>query len=129
MSTPPSDDDPAAADESAAENAAGSADNTPTVSCSRCNETWELEYELDSLYAGNQAFEQFALDHERHTGHFPDDVTPWSVDCQQCPAGERFLDERPARRWATTHARHTGHAVELTYCEETETVTRPESED
>ena len=52
-------------------------------------------------------------DHERHTGHFPDDVTPWIVDCQQCPAGERYLEERPARRWASVDARHTTHTVTL----------------
>ncbi len=88
-------------------------ENTPTVYCSRCDRTWELEYELESLYAGNQAFEQFALDHKRHTGHFPDDVTPWTVRCQQCPAGDRYLDEPPARRWAETHVRHTHHEVHL----------------
>ncbi|MDQ2053987.1 MULTISPECIES: hypothetical protein [Halobellus] len=88
-------------------------DGVPTVSCSRCNREWDLHYELDELYAGNRAVEQFALDHERHTGHFPDDVTPWVVDCRQCPDGDRYLEERPARRWAETHARHTGHTVEL----------------
>jgi len=90
-------------------------DDTPTISCSRCEKTWELSYELETLYAGNQAFEQFALDHKRHTGHFPDDVSPWTVDCQQCPDGEAYLDERPARRWAETHARHTTHPVAITY--------------
>ncbi|WP_256289748.1 hypothetical protein [Halobellus inordinatus] len=88
-------------------------DGVPTVSCSRCNREWDLHYELDELYAGNRAVEQFALDHGRHTGHFPDDVTPWVVDCRQCPDGDRYLEERPARRWAETHARHTGHTVEL----------------
>ncbi|MDY7082357.1 MAG: hypothetical protein SXQ77_08140, partial [Halobacteria archaeon] len=63
--------------------------------------------------AGNDALEQFAIDHYRHTGHYPDDVTPWMVSCQQCPAGEQFLAERPARRWANTHARHTSHSVAL----------------
>jgi len=90
-------------------------DDTPTISCSRCDSTWELTYELETLYAGNQAFEQFALDHKRHTGHFPDDVSPWVVDCQQCPDAEAYLDERPARRWAETHARHTSHPVGLRY--------------
>lgn len=85
----------------------------PTVSCTRCGREWELDHELDERRAGNRAVEQFALDHERHTGHYPDDVTPWIVRCQRCPDGERFLSERPARRWATTHARHTGHAVRL----------------
>ena len=110
MSTPPDDPDrPEAAID------ADAADNTPTVTCSQCDRTWELEYELDSLYAGNQAFEQFALDHKRHTGHFPDDVTPWIADCNRCPAAERYLDEGPARRWAETHARHTSHPVGLTH--------------
>jgi len=95
-----SDDDPAA-------------DDAPTVSCSRCDRRWRLDYELDDLRAGNRALEQFALDHERHTGHYPDDVTPWVVRCDRCPAGERFLAERPARRWARTHARHTRHEVAI----------------
>jgi len=90
-------------------------DDTPTISCSRCDNSWELTYELETLYAGNQAFEQFALDHKRHTGHFPDDISPWVVDCQQCPDAEAYLDERPARRWAETHARHTTHPVTITY--------------
>lgn len=85
----------------------------PTVSCSRCDETWELHYELEELHAGNRALEQFALDHERHTGHYPDDVTPWIVRCRRCPDGERYLSEAPARRWARSHARHTRHSVEI----------------
>ncbi|WP_435194698.1 hypothetical protein [Natronomonas sp. EA1] len=85
----------------------------PTVTCSRCDSEWELDFELDELMAGNRAVEQFALDHERHTGHFPDDVTPWRVDCRRCPGGEAYLEERPARRWALVHHRHTRHAVEL----------------
>lgn len=88
-------------------------EGVPTVTCSRCDREWRLDFELEELNAGNQALEQFALDHERHTGHFPDDVTPWIVDCRQCPDGDCYLGERPARRWAQTHARHTGHAVEL----------------
>ena len=86
---------------------------TPTVSCSRCDREWELSYELDDQAAGNRALEQFALDHQRHTGHYPDEVTPWIANCQHCPAGERFLAERPARRFAQTHARHTGHELTL----------------
>ena len=89
-------------------------DSVPTVSCTRCDRAWDLRYELETLKAGNQALEQFALDHERHTGHFPDEVTPWVVDCVRCPDREGYLAERPARRYAETHARHTGHAVELT---------------
>jgi hypothetical protein len=142
VSTPPSDGDDSAdgTDSADGDDSTGSdtqppaadatdepADNTPTVSCERCGRTWTLDYELDALYAGNQAFEQFAIDHERHTGHFPDGVTPWAVDCRQCPDGERFLDERPARRWAETHARHTRHAVELSHSE-TETVVEPDAE-
>jgi hypothetical protein len=88
-------------------------DDVPTVTCSRCDGEWNLEYELDDLQVGNRALERFALDHKRHTGHFPDDVTPWIVECQQCPDGEQYLEERPARRWATVHARHTTHTVEL----------------
>jgi len=84
---------------------------TPTVSCSRCDREWELTYELDDRRAGNQAVEQFALDHSRHTGHYPDDVSPWIVTCRRCPETEQFLAERPARRLAETHVRHTGHEV------------------
>ena len=90
-----------------------SPDGIPTVSCTRCDEQWTLSFELDDLGVGNRAVEQFALDHRRHTGHFPDDVTPWLVDCRNCPDEDRFLAEPPARRWAETHARHTGHAVTL----------------
>lgn len=89
-------------------------DRTPTVSCSRCDREWDLEYELEELRAGNSALEQFAMDHHRHTGHHPDDVTPWLVDCRHCPDGEAFLRERPAVRWAETHERHTGHEVAVT---------------
>lgn len=87
--------------------------DAPTLTCSRCDRTWDLGYELDELQAGNRAAEQFALDHHRHTGHYPDGVTPWTADCRQCPEGERFLAQRPAERFARTHARHTGHAVDL----------------
>jgi hypothetical protein len=91
-----------------------SPERTPTVSCSRCDCEWELDYELNELHAGNNAVEQFAMDHFRHTGHYPDDVTPWQVNCRECPNSEQFLSERPARRFARTHARHTSHSVELT---------------
>jgi hypothetical protein len=87
--------------------------DVPTLTCSRCNRSWELAYELDELQVGNRAVEQFALDHRRHTGHYPDGVTPWIADCQQCPETEQFLAERPAERFARTHSRHTGHTVEL----------------
>ena len=88
-------------------------DVVPTVSCATCGQKWNLRYELDELMVGNQAVEQFALDHHRHTGHFPDDVTPWIASCRQCPAEEQYLTERPARRFAQTHARHTSHTVVL----------------
>jgi hypothetical protein len=86
-------------------------DDTPTVTCSRCDRAWDLAYELDDLGVGNQAVEQFALDHQRHTGHFPDDVATWRADCRNCPEGSEHLGERAATRWAETHARHTRHAV------------------
>ncbi len=85
----------------------------PTVNCSRCDRSWELDYELDELKIGNRALERFALDHRRHTGHFPDDVTPWVADCRNCHDEELFLSEQPARRWAETHARHTRHDVSI----------------
>ncbi|ELZ81052.1 hypothetical protein C453_18985 [Haloferax elongans ATCC BAA-1513] len=93
-------------------------DDVPTVTCSRCNREWDLTYELDELKLGNQSVEQFALDHHRHTGHFPDDVTPWVASCRQCPDGEQFLSESPARRWARTHTRHTTHEVSLEHAGE-----------
>jgi len=97
----------------------------PTVSCSRCGRRWDLSHELDDLQAGNRAVEQFALDHERHTGHYPDDATPWVLDCRRCPDGERFLAERPARRWAETHARHTDHEVRVRAPDGTRTTVSP----
>ena len=92
----------------------------PTVSCASCNREWVLDFELDELRAGNRALEQFALDHYRHTGHYPDDVTPWVASCEQCPAEEQYLEKRPAKRFATTHARHTQHTVLLTLSDEDE---------
>ncbi len=88
-------------------------DDVPRVSCSRCGRTWDLAYELDELAVGNRALERFALDHRRHTGHFPDDVTPWLVECRRCPDEDAFLSEGPARRFAATHARHTRHALDV----------------
>lgn len=88
-------------------------DGTPNVTCSRCDETWDLSYELDEIQVGNRAVEKFALDHRRHTGHFPDGISPWLADCTQCPDSEQFLSEDPARRWAETHARHTRHEISL----------------
>lgn len=103
-------------------------DDTPTVSCSRCNTDWNLGYELDELQVGNQAVERFALDHKRHTGHFPDEISAWVAACRQCPDGEEFLSERPARRWAETHARHTRHDVTLRHAEEEPTVIGPDTD-
>lgn len=98
-------------------------DDTPTVTCSRCDAQWDLEYELETLRVGNRALERFALDHKRHAGHFPDEVRPWTVACEQCADGDEFLSERPARRWAETHARHTGHSVSIEHTDEpTETI-------
>ena len=92
-------------------------DDVPRVECSRCDAEWDLRYELDELEIGNRAVERFALDHRRHTGHFPDTVTPWIADCRRCPDGEEFLAERPARRWAETHARHTRHGVRIRHAD------------
>ena len=100
----------------------------PTVSCSRCGRQWDLTHELDELRAGNRAVEQFAIDHERHTGHYPDDVTPWIVRCRRCPDGDRFLSERPARRFATTHARHTRHDVRVESPDGTTLTVSPETD-
>jgi hypothetical protein len=69
----------------------------PTVACTRCGRDWNLDFEVEDLHAGNRAVVQFALDHEQHTGHFPD--------------GEQYLEERPARRWAKVYTRHTDHTV------------------
>ncbi len=88
-------------------------DDTPIIACSRCGREWDLAYELDEMSLGNQAVEQFALDHMRHTGHFPDDVETWRADCRQCPASEEQLAEHGVRRWAEIHARHTRHDVEI----------------
>lgn len=101
-------------------------DNVPTITCTRCAREWDLSYELDDLQVGNQSVEQFALDHMRHTGHFPDSVTPWVARCRQCPDGDEFLSERPARRWAETHARHTRHTVTIDHADEETTVVAPE---
>jgi hypothetical protein len=88
-------------------------DDTPTVSCSRCDREWDLAYELDDLGVGNQAVEQFALDHKRHTGHFPDDVRTWLASCRRCTELSEHLARHAAERWARTHARHTRHVVEI----------------
>jgi hypothetical protein len=90
-------------------------DDLPTVSCTRCGRTWDLAYELDELVAGNQAVEQFALDHKRHTGHFPDDAATWLARCRHCPEGVERLSRNATRRWAERHARHTRHTVAVSY--------------
>ncbi|SFR99226.1 hypothetical protein SAMN05216559_2173 [Halomicrobium zhouii] len=81
------------------------------VSCERCDREWDLSDELATV--GNQAFEQFALDHRRHTGHFPDSIETWRTSCRNCPEEAERLDEDAAHRWAATHARHTRHDVEI----------------
>ncbi|MFB6123230.1 MAG: hypothetical protein ABEJ78_07205 [Haloferacaceae archaeon] len=96
-------------------------DDTPTVSCRRCGREWSLDYELDELLAGNRAVTQFALDHERHTGHFPDDVETWRATCEHCPDGVERLSEDAVHRWAETHARHTRHAVTVHHATTDET--------
>lgn len=101
-------------------------DDTPTVSCSRCGREWDLAYELDDLGVGNQAIEQFALDHRRHTGHFPDDVATWVATCRRCPETSEHLARHAAERWATTHVRHTRHPVEVGHGDDDPTVVEPE---
>lgn len=100
-------------------------DDTPTIACERCGRSWDLAYELDEIGVGNQAVEQFALDHHRHTGHFPDGVSTWQADCRQCPEGVQRLDETAARRWARTHARHTRHAVAIEHADAEPSVIDP----
>ena len=90
-------------------------DDLPTVSCTRCGREWDLAYELDELVAGNQAVEQFALDHKRHTGHFPDDVATWLARCRRCPEGVERLSRDAGHRWAERHARHTRHTVVVSH--------------
>lgn len=105
--------------------AADDVDDTPTISCSRCDSEWDLAHELDELQVGNRAVEKFALDHMRHTGHYPDGVSTWVARCRQCPDGEENLSESAARRWAETHARHTRHAVEIHHGDGDRTLVEP----
>jgi hypothetical protein len=98
-------------------------DDTPTIACERCGREWDLAYELDDMHVGNQAVAQFALDHHRHTGHFPDGVATWRADCRHCTEGVERLEQQGARRWAETHARHTTHTVALQHADG-ETTTR-----
>ncbi|ACV46329.1 MULTISPECIES: hypothetical protein [Halomicrobium] len=97
--------------------------NDPTISCRRCGREWDLGEELDAV--GNQAFEQFALDHRHHTGHFPDGVATWRVECRHCPETVERIEEGGAKRWAHTHVRHTNHAVTIHGTDGTERVLEP----
>ncbi|WP_228546418.1 hypothetical protein [Halegenticoccus tardaugens] len=106
----------------------GAIDDTPTVSCSTCGREWDVSYELDELGVGNQALEQFALDHKRHTGHYPDGIATWRAICLHCPEEIERLSERAVSRWAKTHARHTRHALEIRHATGDET-TRVEADD
>ena len=108
-------------DGSAAPPADAEIDDTPTVSCERCDREWDLAYELDDMGVGNQAVEQFALDHQRHTGHFPDGVATWRATCRNCPEMVERLSEHGVDRWARTHVRHTRHRVELHHATDDET--------
>jgi len=92
-------------------------DDTPTITCERCGRAWDLDYELDEMAVGNLAVEQFALDHQRHTGHFPDGISTWQARCRNCPEEVQRLEESAARRWAETHARHTRHKVTLEHAD------------
>ena len=99
----------------------GEINDTPTITCERCDREWDASYELDELGVGNQALEQFALDHKRHTGHFPDGVETWRAVCRRCPEAAERLSESGAYRWGKTHARHTRHEVEIRHATDDET--------
>lgn len=96
-------------------------EDAPTITCTRCDREWDLAREFDELGVGNHAVEQFALDHKRHTGHFPDDVRTWRAACRNCPEEAERLARDAAVRWAETHARHTRHRVELRHATDEET--------
>ena len=87
--------------------------DAPTVTCERCDREWDLSEKFEDLGVGNHAVEQFALDHRRHTGHFPDEIATWRAVCRNCPEEAERLASDAATRWAETHARHTRHAVEI----------------
>ncbi|WP_158056381.1 hypothetical protein [Halorussus halophilus] len=87
--------------------------DAPTVTCTRCDCEWDLSKEFEELGVGNHAVEQFALDHNRHTGHFPDDITTWRAACRHCPEEVERLAQDAVTRWAETHARHTRHSIEI----------------
>lgn len=96
-------------------------DEAPTVTCRRCDQTWDLAREFEDLGVGNHALEQFALDHKRHTGHFPDEIRTWRAKCRNCPEEAERLAADAANRWAETHARHTRHEVEVRHARDDET--------
>ncbi|WP_135825888.1 hypothetical protein [Halorussus ruber] len=102
-------------------------EEAPTVTCQRCDQTWDLAREFENLGVGSHAVEQFALDHERHTGHFPDEIRTWRAKCRNCPEEAERLASDAATRWAETHARHTRHEVEIRHARGDETtVVEPE---
>jgi hypothetical protein len=96
-------------------------EDAPTVTCRRCDRTWDLACEFEELGVGNHAVEQFALDHKRHTGHFPDGIQTWRAKCRKCPEEAERLARDAATRWAETHARHTRHEVEIRHARSDET--------
>jgi hypothetical protein len=96
-------------------------EEAPTVTCQRCDQTWDLAREFENLGVGNHAVEQFALDHRRHTGHFPDEIRTWRAKCRHCPEEAERLASDAATRWAETHARHTRHEVEIRHAHGDET--------
>ncbi len=108
-----------------ADDASDDPGNAPTVSCRRCGREWDLGDELDAV--GNSAFEQFALDHRRHTGHFPDGIATWRAVCRHCPERAERIEESGVRRWARTHARHTDHAVDIEGSDGESTLVEPDS--
>ncbi len=93
--------------------AGGDEFDAPTVTCERCDREWDLSTEFEDLGVGNHAVEQFALDHRRHTGHFPDGIGTWRAVCRNCPEEVQRLASDAATRWAETHVRHTRHSVEI----------------
>lgn len=107
----PSDDNPASTDDF----------DAPTISCQRCDREWDLSTEFEKLGVGNHAVEQFALDHQRHTGHFPDGIATWRAICRNCPEEAERLSNDGVTRWAETHVRHTRHAVEIHHARSDET--------
>lgn len=104
--------------------------DAPTVNCTRCDCKWDLTQEFEELGVGNHAIEQFALDHKRHTGHFPDDITTWHATCRHCPEEVERLAQDATARWAETHARHTRHSIEIRHARSDETtIVEPTSDD